>query len=147
MPRYSTRFLWSLGPRNIQGLFQPVLNPSHLWAATWQLRASPTRHSWFWTGNEGNLLQGKLRGVFGEQNAITRAGGVPGEDGTRLTVAKASWGSLPQKRGFQQKTEWEYNYDHLNHCKVITIMLITMLFFQKDSLAFAFQGGEWIPVG
>lgn len=78
MPRESTRFLWSLGPRNSQALFGPVLRHSHLWVAPWQLVARLTRHSWLRTGNEGALLQGELRGGFGEQNAITPAGNVPG---------------------------------------------------------------------
>lgn len=98
------------------------------------------QHSWFWAGNEGTLLWGKLQGVFGEQNAITLAGSVPGEDGTCLTVVKASWDPLPCRLCFKQKTEWKYNYDHLNDYKVIMMMLITIMFFKKTS--FTFQGWE-----
>lgn len=70
---------------------------------------------------------------------------MPGWDGALLTVVSpSSWGSLSHRPCFKQKTEWKYNYDHLNHSKVIMMMLITIIVFNKDSVTF--YGWEWRPM-
>lgn len=75
---------------------------------------------------------------------------LPGLEGCQIRMVH-SWllqrhggGSLPRRLCFKQKTDWKYNYDHLNHYKVIMMMLITVIVFNKDSVPFS--GWEGRPV-